>query len=64
MQICPSILEPTAESLFRTINRLSPFYKYFQIDIADGIFVPNKTVQIEEIKDTLNKDSLYKDCLY
>jgi len=64
MQICPSILEPTAESLFRTINRLSPFYKYFQIDIADGIFVPNKTVQIEEIKDTLNKDSLYKDCLF
>lgn len=59
MQICPSILEPTAESLVQTINRLSPFYKYFQIDIADGIFVPNKTVQIDEIKDTLNKDCLF-----
>ena len=58
MQICPSILEPTVDSLVSTINRLSPFYKYFQIDIADGIFVPNKTVQIEDIRDTLNKDCL------
>ncbi len=64
MQICPSILEPTAESLFTTINKLSPFYKYFQIDIADGVYVNNKTVQIDEIKDTLNKDSLPEDCLY
>ncbi len=49
MQICPSILEPTAESLVKTINKLSPYYNYFQIDIADGIYVANKTVQIDEI---------------
>ena len=53
MQICPSILEPDADSLVTTINRLSPFYKYFQIDIADGIYVPNKTVQIEEFIELL-----------
>ena len=63
MQICPSILEPTVDALLSSINYLSPFYKYFQIDIADGIFVPNKTVQIEEIKDSLIKDCLNKDSL-
>ena len=63
MQTVPSILEKTPEDLFFQINKLSPYFSHFQIDIADGIFVPNKTVQIEEIKDSLNKDSLYKDCL-
>ena len=64
MQTIPSILEKDASSLFYQINKLSPYFKRFQIDIADGIFVPNKTVQIDEIKDVLNKDSLYKDCLF
>jgi len=59
MQTVPSILERTPQDLFLQINRLSPYFRRFQIDIADGIFVPNKTVQIEEIK-----DSLYKDCLF
>ena len=49
MQICPSILEPDIKSLLATVDRLSPFYKYFQIDIADGIYVPNKTVQIDDL---------------
>lgn len=45
----PSILEKTPELLFAQIQKLSAYYNYFQIDIADGIFVNNKTVQIEEI---------------
>lgn len=49
MQICPSMPEPTMDSLAKTINRLSPFYNYFQIDICDGIYVSNYTVQIDEI---------------
>jgi ribulose-phosphate 3-epimerase len=49
MQICPSILESDIKSLLATVDRLSPFYKYFQIDIADGIYVPNKTVQIDDL---------------
>ncbi len=49
MQICPSMPEPTMDALAATINRLSPFYNYFQIDIGDGIYVSNRTVQIEEI---------------
>jgi len=55
MQICPSILEPTIGGLLFQINKLSPYIKYFQIDIADGIFVPNKTVQIEEITKTIQQ---------
>ncbi len=63
MQTVPSILEKNSQDLFFQINRLSKYFPRFQIDIADGIFVPNKTVQIEEIKDSLNKDCLYKDSL-
>jgi ribulose-phosphate 3-epimerase len=63
MQTVPSLLEKTSEDLIFQINKLSPYFKRFQIDIADGIFVPNKTVQIEEIKDSLIKDCLNKDSL-
>jgi len=52
--------EPTIESLITTLNRLSLYYKYFQIDIGDGIFVNNKTVQIEEIANEYKKINDYK----
>ena len=61
MQTVPSILEKDINGLISQINKLSPYFPRFQIDIADGIFVPNKTVQIEEIKDSLNKDCLLFD---
>ena len=64
MQTVPSILEKNPQDLFYQINKLSPYFKRFQIDIADGIFVPNKTVQIEELfnmKTVFNKDSLFFD---
>ena len=49
MQTIPSILEKTPQDLFYQIDKLIPYFKRFQIDIADGILVPNKTAQIEEI---------------
>ena len=49
MQICPSMPLPTMDDLAANINKLSPFYNYFQIDIGDGIFVSNRTVQIDDI---------------
>ncbi len=61
MQTVPSILEKDINGLISQIKKLSPYFSRFQIDIADGIFVPNKTVQIEEIKDSLIKDSLLFD---
>lgn len=53
MQICPSILENKTEDIFATVKRLKPYYKYFQIDIADGIYVKNKTASIDEFIDYL-----------
>ena len=55
MQTIPSILENDADNLIKQINKLSPYFSRFQIDIADGIFVPNKTVQIEEIEKTIHQ---------
>ena len=66
MQICPSILEPTTDGLLSQINKLSPYIKYFQIDIADGIYVPNKTVQVNEIVKTIEQfnNEPMKQCVF
>ena len=55
MLTVPSILEKNAPSLFYQINKLSTYFKRFQIDIADEIFVPNRTVQIDEIKKSIQQ---------
>jgi len=49
MQIIPSILENNPKNYIEQISNLSPFLNHFQIDIADGILVPNKTAQLKEI---------------
>lgn len=51
MQICPSILEYKAEDYLKIIKKLSPYYQYFQIDFADGIYVDNKTASLDEFVD-------------
>lgn len=48
MIIFPSILEKTSEEVFRQVQKLSKYYSHFQIDIADGLFVPSSTLKIEE----------------
>ncbi|MBI5127203.1 hypothetical protein HZA76_01980 [Candidatus Roizmanbacteria bacterium] len=60
MQICPSMPEPSMSSLASTINRLSPFYNYFQIDIGDGIYVSNRTVQLDEIMENFKTFNNYE----
>lgn len=52
--------EPSMDALVTTINRLSPFYNYFQIDIGDGIYVNNHTVQIDEITKKFNQFNNYQ----
>jgi len=54
MQVIPSILEKDSTSFLTQLNRLSPYFNAFQIDIADGIFVPNKTVQINDLYKVLS----------
>ena len=48
MRICPSILEYKAKDYLDQIERLSPYYQYFQIDFADGILVDNKTALLDD----------------
>lgn len=49
MLIYPSILETEINIFWRQIKKMAKVFPYLQVDIADGQFVPNKTVQIEEI---------------
>lgn len=49
MKTCPSILEPYAKNYILQIKRLSPYFQYFQIDIADDLLVDNKTASLEDL---------------
>jgi len=51
IEIVPAILEKTVEELKQRVKEVEPFVKRVQIDIMDGEFVPNKTVQPEDMKD-------------
>lgn len=64
MQICPSMPLPTVEALAENINKLSPFYKYFQIDIGDGIYVNNRTVQIDDIAKNYQQINDFKNLIF
>ena len=58
MDIYPSILETTIEDFVAQYNRVSPFFDHFQIDIADGQFVANRTIQIEDIGKVVSRKKL------
>lgn len=49
MQVMPAILVHSIRDFSQQINKLSDYFQYFQIDIADRIFVPNRTIQITDI---------------
>ena len=55
MLIVPSILTPSVSDLWNQIKRLSPFYNWFQIDIADEVFGKNLTFKIDELINTISK---------
>lgn len=57
MKIYPSILEKSVDSFWQRLDYLSQFFPYFQIDIADGKFVPNKTIQVDDIISTIKQCS-------
>lgn len=63
MQIIPAELTHTEIDFIEQLLPLLPHFSHFHIDIADGKFVPNTTIQIEEISEalfTLPKDDLDK----
>jgi pentose-5-phosphate-3-epimerase len=57
MKIYPSILEINIEIFWQQIKKLSRYFSYFQIDITDGRFVPNKTIQVNDIISMIKQSS-------
>ncbi len=51
MIVVPAPLEQERDVLIRNVNRLSGYYARFQIDIGDGCFVENTTVQTKDVVD-------------
>lgn len=52
LEILPSILVKTREELIDKVKQLEQNYDRAHLDIADGIFVPNKTIDgFEELED-------------
>lgn len=49
MKTIPSILDPNAPILKKHLEKLSPYFSRFQIDIADGQLVPNKTLSVDDV---------------
>lgn len=47
--ICPAILATYPEEYKRQIERVTPFATRLHIDIADGVFAPNKTVSASDV---------------
>lgn len=49
-EVVPAILVKTPEELYEKIREVEQFVNRIQVDIMDGKFVPNTTVQPEQIK--------------
>jgi pentose-5-phosphate-3-epimerase len=53
MQIIPALLTYSKDELREQFQKLKPFYNRFQIDIADNTLVPNTTLQIQDVFETV-----------
>ena len=60
MRVIPAILVNTAEELIQQVDKLSSYFQSFQIDIADGEFVPKKTISLAEAGDALSRITVDK----
>lgn len=49
VDICPSITATYAEEYSRQVERVAPFATRLHIDIADGVFAPNKLIGISDV---------------
>ncbi len=48
--VVPSVLTKDPEDLERRIRILEPLVEVVQIDIMDGEFVPNTSVEVEDVQ--------------
>ena len=51
IEIVPAILVKNKQELNERMKEVEPYVNRVQIDIMDGKFVPNKTIQPEDLKD-------------
>ncbi|PIQ73684.1 hypothetical protein COV58_01170 [Candidatus Roizmanbacteria bacterium CG11_big_fil_rev_8_21_14_0_20_36_8] len=56
MKIVPTLLTLDKFELMDQLELFQPFYNRIQIDVADGVLVPNVTTQIDELIELLEKD--------
>lgn len=47
-RVVPTILSETPEDFAARVDRVKPFAKRIHVDIADGVFAPNKTVGLAQ----------------
>ncbi|NTU72660.1 hypothetical protein HGB07_00595 [Candidatus Roizmanbacteria bacterium] len=47
--IIPALLNKTVEEFTTQVEQLSPYHTHFQVDIADGKFVPNTTISLADL---------------
>ena len=55
MRIIPTILEKNKKNFEYQLQRLKLYFNHFHVDIADQIFVNNKTINIKEMASSINK---------
>lgn len=51
----PSVLVQTPDEFVQQVEKLTPFFQHFQVDIADGEFVPNKTISLQEVETAISR---------
>ncbi len=54
MRIIPSILETTQEAFIDAYKNVNDVATHFQIDIADGVYVDNKTISTRDVLESLS----------
>lgn len=55
MKIIPAVLEKNLEDFEKQLNYFSQYFNQIQIDISDGLYTPQKTIDVLEIN-KLNSD--------
>lgn len=53
MEIVFTLLAKDVRDFEAQLLRMAPLCKIFQIDVQDGVYVPNKTLSVEDIRDSL-----------
>jgi len=61
MKTVPTLLTTTNEEFVKQIELFQKYYSRLQLDIADGILVPNKTTQIEDIASLIREERIIID---